>query len=1019
MKGEKFFLFLLRRKLAISLLIVLLSLIGYLVSKDIPRGALPNVFFPRIQVTIENGFAPVDQMLLQVTKPAEQSLKTIQDVEKIVSQTSIGSTKISVYFDWKINPYLAYQLVQSRIANLKNELPPTAHIIVKQQTPSVYPVATYAICSNSVPREKLTGILYYQLRPLFLSVKGVYGIEIRGPQWKEYHIVVNLKKLVNYGIDIDKLISILKEQTKIQFIGRLNSPHKQYIISLHQKPKSIYKLLETKIPISGGKFVNLSDIATIVQSHEPVKSISAFSGYKNSVVFNLLRQPNANTEAVIRNFDNLIKKLNSSLKNQGILIKKSYDSSFFIKEAIKSVKDAIILGSLIAVFISFLFLNRFKLSLATLFIIPVIFFTTIIGIKLTHLDFNLFSLGGIAAAVGGIVDHIIIVIENIERHLREGKDKLTAVVEGSKEIIPIMTVATLISTIIFLPLLLVSGIVGVFYKQLALVLVTTYVISQTLAIFFVPVMAYLLLPQGGENKNSFVGKIKDKYRKFLEKALKYDYLSLPIIIVSILTMIFLYKELPSTFLPKWDEGNLVVDFSFPPGTSLRQSYEDALKIGKIISSIPEVKNWSLIVGGSLGQLVEQPSKGNFLVVLNTHKKYSLSQIKDELREKVLSKFPNLQEFDLPQVLEDRLSDIMGEEAPISIVLYGSNPEELIKTGQYLRDLLRKQPLLEEVNLKTNYASPSIQIRVKPDSEVLYGITTSDIYNQLHTIYWGKVVGSIVQGEKIINIRLIAVPKRSIFEIKKLQIYSPKLKKLIPISYVANISFKDKVPEITHYNLSPVSVITVRFRGNNMSKAIKIIQSVIKKAKIPSDISPLISGYYQKQKKAFKEMFLVISISIIIIFTTLMFQFGDFKIAISILLALGLTLLGVFIALLLTETPLDITALMGMLIVLSIVINNNILIFDFYKMNKKISTSETEKIITAVSSRFRPIMMTMLSNSFAMLPIALTMGEGTQILQGMAIAIIGGLLFAVIVNLFIIPLFFHYLKRKLQPSALVR
>jgi len=410
MNGKNFFLFLIQRKFAILLALLLLSYIGYISSKDIPRDVFPNVFFPRIEVSIENGFAPVEQMLLEVTKPAEESLKTIQNVEKIVSSTSVGSTDINIYFDWTIDPYLALQFVQARVAELKNRLPPNSNIVVRQATPSMYPIAIYGICSNSVPREKLTEILYYQIKPILLSVNGVYDIELKAPQWQEYHIILDLNKIENYNVDINNLISYLKEQTKIDFMGQLDSFHKQYIISLYQKPTDIYKFLQLKIPVSNGRFISLSDIAIIVSSTNPIKSISGFSGYENAVVFNLLRQPNANAVEVVKNVDDTIENINQKLKTQGIIIKKSYDSTAFVEMAIKSVRDAIILGSVIAVFIIFLFLRKIKLSLITLFIIPVIFFITIIGIKITNLDFNLFSLGGLAAAIGGLIDHIIIVI---------------------------------------------------------------------------------------------------------------------------------------------------------------------------------------------------------------------------------------------------------------------------------------------------------------------------------------------------------------------------------------------------------------------------------------------------------------------------------------------------------------------------------------------------------------------------------------------------------------------------------
>jgi multidrug efflux pump subunit AcrB len=1008
MISKDFFIFIIKRKFAIMLIFLLLAIIGYYTSNSITKDIFPNVYFPRVEVAIENGYTPTKQMLLEITKPAEESLKTVQGVEKIVSKTSIGSTEINLYFNWSTNPFTAYQLVLARVSELKNVLPPTAKVVVRQATPSMYPIGIYAIGSDTKSQTQLTDILYYKIKPLIISLPGVYDLEIKAPQWQEFHVVIDTDKLNSYNISLDYLKSVIYDQTKIDFLGITEMLNKQYVITLYQKPDDVYKLLDVKIPLSGGRYINLSEVAVIINSKYPSRAISGFSHAKNAVVFNILRQPDADTTTVIQNVDSQIESINKSLEKEGIRIYKSYDSSVFIKESIKSVRDAIVLGSIIAVLILFIFLRKLKLSFATLLTLPVVFFITIIGIKILGLDFNLFSLGGMAAAIGGLVDHLIIVIENIDRHLKMGKDKLNAIIDGSKEILPIMTAATLISTLVFLPLLFVPGVVGVFLKQLGLVLVLTYIVSQIAAIFLVPIVAYMLLPSRFKSQEDFISRLEKRYETFLERLFKYDFASLPLVLIIALSGFLLFRTIPTTFLPKWDEGSFVVDFTLPAGTPLEESYKTAMEMGKILNSIPEVKNWTLRIGTSLGHVVKQPNIGDFLVVLKENRTRSIFDIEDEVRKKIEAKFDNLEEFDLPQVVEDRLADILGEEAPISVILYGYDPDKLVKYGFKLRDLLREKPILTEVNLKTTFTSGEIRIRLKPETQSIYGLNLNDLYQQLYNAYWGNVVGNIVYGEKIINLRLISIDRQQFLNPENVKIYSPTVGRFIPLSQVAEVSYMTNVPEITHYNLSPVAVITVRFKGNDMSKAVKVVSQTIQEANLPSDITPVISGFYKQQQKSFKSLMLVILAALTLIGIFIMILFVDIKIAISVLLAVILTLTGVLTALFITGKPLDITGLIGMLIVLSIVINNNVLIFDFYK---NVAEEKLEKrILYATASRFRPITMTMLSNAFAMLPIALTIGSGTQILQDLAISMIGGLIFAIFLNLLIIPMLFHFLSR---------
>jgi multidrug efflux pump subunit AcrB len=1015
MKPEEkgFYLYILKNKLAIILIIALLAGIGYKLSSSIPKGVLPNIFFPRVEVTIDNGYTPIPQMLYGATKPSEEALKAVQDVEKIVSSTTVGNTDINIYFNWDIDPYRAYQLVQARMADIKNSLSPNAQVTIRQATPSMYPVSIYAIGSDTLSRAKLTEKLYYELKPVMLGVDGVYDIQMKSPAWQEYKIILDSKKMAQYKLNIDAITKQLKAQNNIDFLGLINDKYTQYILSLNQKRTDANELLNLKIPLANNKSIELNQIALLIESQNPIKQLSSSSKYKNSVVFDLLRQVDANSVLVQKDFDIKVKELNKKLQKEGIYIHKYYDGTDFIQKSLISVIDAIVLGSIIAVFVIFFFLRKFKLSFVSLIIIPVTFLITMIGMKLTGIDFNIFTLGGMVAALGGLIDHLLIVIESIERHYENGESKKDAIIKGSREILPIMSVATLLSILIFVPLLLVSGIVGEFYKQLALVLVITYFVSQVIALFLTPVIAYFALSKKPKKEIDFMHKYIDIYKNFLRKSFKHAWISIVLILVSFTATFYLYMHIPSTFLPEWDEGNLVVDLVLPTDITLKQSKKEFDMIGKIISDIPEVDGWTMRLGAGLAFINKPLNQGDFLVTLKKNHKRNSFEVIDVLREKIESKISNLEELGISQVLEDRLGDIMGAEAPISVMLYGSNSDKLVNEGYKLKKVLKDVSDVEEVNVLTSFASPAINIRVKSIALSRYGLDEATILSQIRSLYYGEVVASISSGEKLTNLRLLmSRPKVDPIEYlkKDLKIYSPLLKQRIPLKELVDIEYKDKVAEVTHYNLSPVCILGIRFKGNNMSQVVSDIKLALLNAKIPNTITADISGVYKEQQKSFQEMNFVILFAVIILFIGLLLNFSSLRIALSILMALLLTSTGVLLALFLTHSSMDIMAFMGILIVLSIVINNNVLIFDFYQQNLKHEKDEIEQQLDALALRVKPILMTMISNSLALLPIALAIGSGTQIIQDLAIAIMGGLLFAIFVNLYIIPLFFHLINK---------
>lgn len=1018
--SEAFFQRIFRNRLAILLLVILASAIGFKLMGGIPQGVFPNVFFPRIQVTIENGHAPIQQVLFQITRPAEEALKTVQGVEKITSNTSTGLTEIEMYFSWQTDPHQAYQYVQSRLAELKNSLPPEAQATVIQATPSRYPVAIYALTSDKLNRTDLTRELFYTLRPYLLSTPGVYDVQIVGPSWQEYQVVLDAAKLMQYGLQAEDVANFMKAQNQIQFLGLIRQYQYQYVLSLSQKPEKIADLLKLQLPLANGQRVYLSDLALILRDTPPQADYTAVNDAAQSVTLTVLRQPDADSVAVKDAVNTRIQELNLKLSSQSMALREYYDETAFIRESVAGVRDAVILGTLITTVIVFLFLRKLKLALFLLLIVPMIFMITAIGLKLGKMDFNIFSLGGMAAAVGGLIDHLIIVIESIEKAYKDGVSKLDAVIQGSREILPLMTSATLISILLFLPLLLVSGVVGIFFKQLAFVIIVTYLISQVLAIFFTPLVAYFALPDKVEPEHQdLFDRFSTVCLSLIAKGLKrsWAWLGLPVSALILIGGYYLYTHLSSTFLPQWDEGGFVVDVAMPPGTALEKSRAQCEAIGQILNRQEAIKSWSLRIGSSLGSVSAPVNVAEFVVMLKSERQQSVFEVQEAVKTQVEASFTQLEEFDTPQVLEDRLADILGQDAPISVVLYGSNPNQLIQWGEKLRDALRQESVLEEVNLKTSYTAPSIDLQIKPDSITLYGLDITMVSNHLNTLFYGQSTGDLIQGEQIIPIRTRTdlFSSMSLDELKQLPIFAPKINRSIPLELVANLSVLDKIPEVTHHNLSPVALITVRFKGDDMSGAVARVRAVVEQLKLPTDITPEITGFYQEQQQSFQEMLLVVGLAIGIIFISLLLQFSDFKIAVVILAGLLLSLCGALLGLFVAGRPLDITGFMGILIVLSIVINNNILIFDYYQQYQEAAPFASDALLHALKERFRPIAMTMVSNIFALLPIALAWGAGTQLIQNMAIAIMGGLALALPVSLLLIPQLFVLLQPRQSAS----
>lgn len=464
------------------------------------------------------------------------------------------------------------------------------------------------------------------------------------------------------------------------------------------------------------------------------------------------------------------------------------------------------------------------------------------------------------------------------------------------------------------------------------------------------------------------------------------------------------------FLPEWDEGAIVIDFVTKPGTSPKQTYKIINHIEQIVKKIPEVENVSIRIGTGIGEPSQPANAGDFLLVLKDDRTRSSEEIIEHIEEEVEGSIHSLEEFDVFQVLGDRLGDLTGEHAPLEVVIYGKDQNVLSEIGEGLKETIEKNEMFKDVNLRTGFYGPYIYIKAKDTAYANYGITEEEITSYSQLALWGIDVGNIIQGETPISLRLKIPFSSNINELYKLPVWSPKLNQFVSLEEVAEITFKEKIPEINHKNLASNSLITMRLTDDDFTKGAKELNSIFDKFKVPEGYSLSIEGFYKSQQESFKQMLYIVLFSIMIVLAMLVLQFNSFLQAFSVLLGTLLSISGVLLALYLTDKPIEVTAFIGILLVISIVINNGILIFDYYNKYSLEHQTKLEALKQACTKRMRPILMTMIADALGFLPIAFAMGRGIEIIQPMAIAVMGGLIFSIILSLFFMPTFYSLFKK---------
>lgn len=993
--------FFFKYKSPIAVILFLILITGTYTYKNLNTSLFPNVTFPKIKIIAENGQQPVDKMMATVTKPLENAIKRVENLKLIRSITSMGSCEISAFMDWGSNIDIDRQQIESRIAQIKNTLPPNVAITVEKMNPSILPIMGYSLQSDTKNQVELKMIGEYIVKPYLSRIDGVAAIEVIGGKTKEYQILLDQKKLSLLKLNPQQVINAIQQTDFIKSNGYVVDYRRLYLTVTDATIKNKEALENLVIFNDAKRKISIRDIAE-VKIAEKIEFIKIKADGKNIPLIAVLKQPNSNVIKVANQVSQQVAELNKTLP-KGVVLKQYYNQSEFVGKSLKSIIDVLWVGLLLAIIVIVLFLKSFKASSVLFATIPVTLTLTFILIKALGYDLNIMTIGAIAAAIGLIIDDAVIVIEQIHRtheeHPGESPNKLVG--KAIQFLFPAMVSSSLSTIVIFLPFVLMSGVAGAYFKILTETMIITLVVSFFVTWLGLPVI-YLLF---SSKKNKVKQAHAVKEQKWVSFFIERPYISYVFIILLGISSYLILPKLQTGFLPQMDEGSIVLDYNSPPGTSLEETDRMLNNVDKILESIPEVKTYSHRTGTQMGFYITEPNRGDYLIELKNTRKLSTEQVADIIRKRVEAAVPALT-VDFGQVIEDMLGDLMSSVQPIEIKIFGTDHNKLKELSKKVAAKVEQVQGTADVFDGIVIAGPMFSIHPKEAVLKQYGLTDTDLQSQIQTYLQGTVVGTILEKEQLTDINLMFPEnyKTPIEKIKDLKISTP-YGNFFALSTFADYTIQQGISEIKRENLQTMGVVTARLNQRDLGSVMKDIKTELSKINLPQSYQIEYGGSYAAQQKSFNELLIILILGALLVFAVVLFMFRNLLFSIIVLFVGLLGVSGSVLALFLTQTPLNVGSYTGIIMIIGIIGENSIFTIHRYLYFLKEDTAKVA-IKQAVSTRLRPILITVFSAVVALSPLALGIGTGAQMHQPLAIAVIGGFVIGLPLLLIVLPMLIY-------------
>src|SRR5437660_1744240 len=1018
----------------ILFLIVTLMLVGGYLAFTIPVAVFPNTDFPRIVIGIDNGVMPIDQMLVVITRPVEEAVNSVPGLQKVQSITSRGSAEVDLFFDWTSDMILTLQRVDAVVARLQSELPPTAKIETHRLTFATFPILGYSLTSDTIPQNKLWEIATYDLKPRVNRLDGVASVLVQGGRIPEFQAMPEPARLLAAGITVNDILDAIRRTNLIDSPGLIENNHQLVLGLVSGQVRTPEQLGEIVVKTStAGVPIRLVDIANIAPSVAPVYTMVTANG-KPAVLLSVHRQPDSNTLDVANEVHAQIEEIRPSLP-PGVRIEPFYDQSTIVHESIASVRDAVLLGLLLSSIILVLFLRDWGTSLVAGLVIPATLLITFIVLRLTGQSFNLMTLGGLAAAVGLVIDDAIVVLENIVLHRDAGQGRFEAIQSALKEMTIPLIGSTITPIVVFLPLITITGVTGSFFRALAVTMTVSLFTSLLLALSWTPTLSQYLVRRratpsdeaesssGGDvaallaaeeaHLSGFFGRVVAFYARAMEAVLQHRLLLGASSVVIIILAFVCYRALGSDLLPEMDEGGFILDYWTPPGSSLAESDRILQHIEEIVRSKPEVENTSRRTGLQLGlAAVTEANRGDFTVKLKSDRKRDIDEVISDIRSEIEQTEPATK-VEFVQVLQDMIGDLTSQPEPIVIKLFAQDPKLLANSAPRVADAIQKVKGVVDVlnGIENTISGPATTFQINPTVAARAGFTPEEVAVDASAILEGEPAATpVVVNDRAYAIR-VRFPEqvRSTLDRMSNTLLTSATGRTATLGSLATVSSDPGQTEIRRENLQRLVEVTGRFEGVDLGSGIASVKKAVNDLHLPSSIRVEYGGTYAEQLKSFRDLLMVLLLALVLLFAVLLFEFRTFSAPTAILASALLSTFGGLLALLVSRTTFNVASFIGMIIGLVIVAKNGILRLHAMHRFRDLGFSSKDSMIQAGRRRLRPIAMTALATVAGMLPLAFAIGKGSQMLKPLAITVVGGILSSMVLSLIFTPAIHFYLQ----------
>ncbi len=1004
-----------RHAVSITFIAVTLCLAGVFCARTLPSSVFPKTDFPRVVVMLGNGIMPANEMMATITRPVEEAMKSIPGVVSVQSSTARGAAAVNVIFDWGQDMQRAEIYVMDRVSEIRSDLPANTTTDVSRVAFSLsYPIIGISLTSPTRSQMDLWDTATYKIKPLFLQIPGIAAVDILGGHEPEYHVIVNPVELQAYHLGLQDVSDALTNNNLIASAGMIAENYHLYLTTVDGRVHSPAEIANLVVATRGGQPIRIRDLAKVERGPAPAYTDITAQG-RPAVLFNIESQPDSSILAIAAALKAQLKTLHHELPPD-MHLAFFYDQSQFVRDSVGSVWDAINFGLILSVFILNFFLKNWGSVWTAIVTIPISVLITVIIMKLLHMSFDMMTLGGIAASIGLIIDNAIVVVEAMCHRLVAGGPRLTCIHEAMGEISVALVGSTLTPVVVFLPLAFLGGMAGVFFRALGITMVVALLVSLLLAVTLTPSLAAWFIrgldrsASGAEEAGFVLRPVLRVYEASVRWALRHAWLTLFVCGVIFVASISIYRRLQTGFLPNFDEGGFVMDYTARPGTSLAETSRVLDEAEKSIKANPDVEGYSRRLGTQLGPFITEPYVGDYLIKLKAKRNHTTEQVLEAMRHDFNRRFPMIR-WDFHGYLSDLIGDLQMAPDPIQIYLYSPDSSWLERAARRVEAQIKKIPGVVDTFDGLTQTGPSVNLRVRSADAERYGLTVQNVADAVNTALLGQVSSYVLQGDRIVNIRVMAASSsvNTIAKIRNLPIRTPS-GAVVRVDQVAQVQVAPSESELNRKNLRQEDMVSARLEGVDLGTAMREVKATLGRDQWLPPGSVEYGGLYQQQQQSFRNLLAVLLAAILLVFMVLVIEFRSFYEPISIVFGAVLALFGTVGALWATGVTLNIISFLGAIIGVGIVAKNGILVLDYFQQLQAQHVDLVESLVQAGLRRLRPVLMTSLAAALGMLPLAWGVGTGAQMLQPLGIAVIGGLFISVVLSLIATPVVYYLLIR---------